>query len=214
MTVPVCLLFLSRYFPLPNFAESLPSFAFYGASIFALSGFTIIPEVEEILRHEKNSKKLLYQASAVGTVLAAVTFFLFAYTVIVISGSHLTPDSLTGLLIAAPVLTVVIAIFGLLILFKASLNFLLILRELFYRDLSLPLTVSNFLPFAFPLLTFFLVNISFLAVISLTGDITVFISALFICLIRLKLKPSFSTTFFCLAIILSLGIGLVNALFF
>lgn len=209
LVIPVLLFIfsLNSQFVIRNssFLITSPSFAFFGATLFALSGFTIIPEVEETL----GSNKKLSLAVLLGLLLAALIYFLYAFSVIRLSGQSLSINSVSGLASTYPLIAKFIAIFGLVITLRASFNFLIILRELFYRDLKISKTISNSLPFLFPVLALFLRSVSLISIISLTGHLTIFISALIICLIRLRLPHTFATQFFSLLIILSLTFGLV-----
>ena len=194
--------------------NQFPSFSFYGATLFALSSFTIIPEVGEILGLGVNSVKTkLSQAVLLGLILAAICYFLYIYSIIAIGSANLTVDSVSGLSASFPSLSRIIAVFGMTATLLASFRFLLILRELFYRDLNIRSGISNYLPVLFPVIALLLGGISLITVISLTGQITIFISALIICLIRLKLNSGFTSQFISLLIIVSLCLGLAANLF-
>ena len=181
-----------------------PSFSFYGPLLFALSGFTIVPEVQETLGTNKKLSLVVF----LGLFLAAITYFLYSFSIIKLSGQTLSIDSVTGMALVHPVLSKIIAGFGMVVTLRASFGFMIILRELFYRDLKIPLSISNYLPLLFPLAALFLKSVSLLTIISLTGHITIFISALIICLIRSKLPQTITTQFFIILIIISLSLGL------
>ena len=210
LLIPVVLFFIALNSPLEIRNLSLeisPSFMFYGATLFALSGFTIIPEVQETL----GSNKKLFLAVFLGLILATITYFLFAFSVIRLSGPSLTVDSVTGLFRTFPVIALVLAIFGMVVTSKSTANFLIILRELFYRDLKISLPLSQMLPLLFPLVVLALTSVSLITIMSLTGHITIFVSAVIICLIRFRLPHNFSTLFISLLILLSLFFGLAGA---
>jgi hypothetical protein len=193
------------------FINQVPNFSFFGATIFALSGFTIIPEIQEILL--KGRQKLsLPLAVTLGTLLVIFIYLSFIFGVIRLAGSGVSIDTVTGIAGSFPALAKVISAFGLVVVLRASYGFLIILRELFYRDLKFSYFNSSVLSFSFCLLTLFFSSVSLISVISITGHITIFISALLICLIRLRLPHSFSTLFFTILIILSLFFGLIIAL--
>jgi amino acid permease len=189
--IPAVLLFYCLFLPsvpvVPIIAKNNFGFIIFGALLFSLSGFTVIPEMEELLRHHSHKNRLLPLSSLVGLSLSVLFYLIFSYSVIRISGNQLTPDSVTGIFNTVPLLGKLIAFLGLIITFKATQSFLLILRELFYRDFHLNKKISDFLPLIFIILPLFLFSLSFLKVISFTGSITIFLSAVIICLIRHRL---------------------------
>jgi hypothetical protein len=189
-----------------------PRFSFVGATIYALSGFTIIPEIQEFLLRRHTHQTQLKLAVTLGVVITVVCYFMFSYGVIRLSRGNVSIDSVTGLFVYYPWLTKLIALFGSITVVNASLRFLIVLRELFYRDLRFNINMSNLLPLLAPVLSLGLGGVSLLAIISLTGHITIYISSLIICLIRLRLPHGFQTQFFSLLIIICLSIGLIGAL--
>lgn len=200
--------FLSQS-PNPDLYLISPKFSFFGATIYALSGFTIIPEVQEILLKDKKKKHSLFLAVSVGMVLVVISYLLFSYGVVVISNGGVTIDTVTGLSRSMPFLAKVISAFGAVIVMRASLSFLIILRELFFRDLRVPQRVANILPLPFPVIALTLGSVSLISLISMTGSITIFVSALLICLIRLRLPTTFWTQFWVMSVMISLFLGLV-----
>ncbi|MBU1089117.1 hypothetical protein KKA02_04555, partial [Patescibacteria group bacterium] len=192
--IPILFLFLPVFFfsfifqnRLPSIVINNPSLVFFGPTIFALSGFTILPEVEEILRGQKNYKKLFKKASLIGLFLASFLYLLFSYSILKISGPFLTQNLVDGLVQVSPFLSKILAIFGLCVTFSASLIFLNIFKEVFYRDLNIKQNLARFLPILIPIIAITIIKTSFISVISLIGSLSVFLSAIIISLIRLKL---------------------------
>lgn len=189
----IIIVFFLFFYSLINPGFSPPpvdnNFFYFGAAVFALAGFTVIPEVEEILRGSKDIKLLLNSASLSGLLLVSFVYILFFYAVIRLSGPLLSVDSVSGIAAAAPLIGKLLAVFGLINIFKASLNMLLVLKEYFFRDFGIRKNLSYLLSSLVPLSIFFFASTSFVQIISVTGSITVFISALIICLIRLKISP-------------------------
>jgi len=182
----------------------LPNFMFYSPLLFALSGFTIIPEVRQTLGTDRKFPL----AVILGLLLTALIYFLYAFSLVRLCGPNLTIDSVSGLAVDYPLLAKLLAIFGLFVTAKASSNFLIILHELFYRDLNVNKILSNFLPLLFPIIAVSLTTISLITTISLTGKITIYISAFLICLIRFRLPMTFTTQFLAILIFISLTVGL------
>jgi len=214
LLIPVFLFILSFQFPVTNylFFSNPPGFEFFGATIYALSGFTIIPEVQEILLAHWHDRHSLTRAVTLGVVLVVVCYFLFTFGVISLSEGAVSIDSVSGILASIPTLAKIIATFGTVVVLRASFGFLIILRELFFRDLKISRQLSNFLPLLFPVLALLLRSVSLISIISITGDITIFISALLICLIRLRLVSTFWTQFWVISIMISLSLGLLTTL--
>ncbi|MBI2464626.1 hypothetical protein HYV64_00645 [Candidatus Shapirobacteria bacterium] len=212
LLIPIFLFVYSFRFSLLTINYSLltsPSFKFFGATIYALSGFTIIPEVQEILLKDKKHRHSLPLVVTLGMIMVIFCYLMFIYGVIAISNGGVSIDAVTGLSRSTPLLAKIISGFGAVIVMRASFGFLIVLRELFFRDLSLPKNLSNILPLSFPILALTLGSISLISLISLTGNITIFVSALLICLIRLRLPTTFWTQFWVLLVLISLFLGLV-----
>jgi len=209
LLIPLLLFSTALQTPSPPQVHLDSSFSFFGPLIFALAGFTIIPEIEEVFRGRPKKYQSTLLASFLGLFLIFLVYLIFSFSVVRISGSLLSIDSITGIFQIYPWLGRLLAVFGLLITYQASLNFLLVIRELFYRDFRISKSISQSLPMLVPLFALFLFTVPFIQVISLTGAITVYVSALMICAIRLKINHSWFTTLLAVLIFLSLTFGLL-----
>ncbi|HRT39988.1 MAG TPA: aromatic amino acid transport family protein [Candidatus Woesebacteria bacterium] len=169
-----------------NFTLPSSNYAFLGPLVFALTGFVIIPDVERLLSKDKDKKIKLIWATALGTLLAALTYGLFTIAVILLSGSYLSADTVSGLFKVSSKLGQISAILGILLTFKGCLNFLTSLEEVFLHDFRFSPDHSLLLSFLIPILTLSLFKFSFVKIIAFTGSVSVFISALII--IRVKLS--------------------------
>jgi len=168
-----------------NISAPLSNFTFFGGLIFALTGFVIIPEVKAVLG-EKKPRRLIW-ASRIGLILAALTYLTFIVSIVLLSGSELTADSITGIFHRSVLLGKILASLGFLLTFKACLNFILTLKELFFRDLHFASNKSAALSILIPFLSLFLARFSFINIITYTGSFTVVISASIIICVKLKL---------------------------
>jgi hypothetical protein len=215
LSTPVTLFVLSFLYPLPtsNLYSLQPNFSFFGAVVYALSGFTIIPEVQEILLKGKLTHALPAVVN-IGMALVIVAYLMFAYGVVSISNGGVTIDTVTGLSQSLPLLAKVMALFGSVVVLRASFGFLIVLRELFFRDLHFSEKKSDLVPLVFPLIAILLRSVPLVSLISITGTITIFVSALLICLIRFRLPTTFWTQFWAIAIMFTLTAGLVVNLIF
>lgn len=215
----ITFLFLSSLlFPLPPalvISSSSSSFDLHnlGAYIFALTGFTIIPEIDQYLRGRRQHRFFLRAATVSGLAAIVAVYLLFIFAVGRISGSSLSQDGISGIFTTSPLLGRFFAAFGAITLFKSSLNFLLVIKETFRRDFNLSPNLSLTLSALVPLTTFILASTSFLNIISLTGAVTVFISLLIICLIRLRLPHTRLHTLAIALTLLVLALILLTTLF-
>jgi hypothetical protein len=188
------------------------SLIFIGPVFFSLASFTIVPEVEEVLRSARRPQAIK-SASMVGTLLALFLYLIFSMSLILLSGPHLSTDSITGLRYSSPLLAQILSFIGILIVFTASLNFINVIKEIFFRDLSFRSSHSHLFAILVPIFCLFFSKTSFLQTISITGSITVFISVLIICLIRLKFSLPAKDKFLLYLIIIIFFIGLLAELF-
>ncbi|MFA4827441.1 MAG: hypothetical protein WC596_04310 [Candidatus Shapirobacteria bacterium] len=175
-----------NYSPI-NFQNPIDS-SIFGTLIFSLTGFAILPEVEETLRHTQNKSLHLKTASLLGVLLAVVTYALFSFSVIRIAGPNLTENALTSLGQVPPLIIILLCLFGFFATFKASLNFLNIFKEILYRDLKITKNKSFIFSTAIVIIPYLLTAIPILSVISFTGEITLTLVAILIVGIFLRLS--------------------------
>ena len=107
-------------------------FALYAPLLFALTGLTIIPEVEEVLRQKH---QLLAKAIVTGTVGVAFLYLLFSLNIWALTGQPAI-NTLNGLSNMPPWLVGLIALAGFLSCLTSFLGLLEVMRELLYRDLQ------------------------------------------------------------------------------
>lgn len=166
------------------------NWSFFGVGIFALSGFTIIPEIEELLRQEANKEKKVILSSSMGLFLALFVYLIFCYSIIKISGVNLSEDSVSGLALSSPFLGKLISVLGLLATFKGATNFMLVFHEIFYRDFEIQEKLSKILAIGLALSSVLLFALPFVSTLGWIGSGSIFLSATIICLIRMKIKNS------------------------
>jgi len=152
-----------------NFSGLNLSFLFlpYGVILFALSGSSVIPEMEEILRqkHDKLKKSVI-----VGSLIPLFVYLLFTTVVVGVSGVLTSDDAISGLVYFLPSwITKLGAILGVLTMSSSSLALGYVLREVWFRDFGLPKTLAFCLA-SFPSLILFLSGAkSFIRVLEITG---------------------------------------------
>lgn len=158
----------------------------YGVILFALAGSAAIPEMEEILRRQP---KRLKKAIITGTLIPLLTYLIFTWAIIGICGQKTSDDAISSLNLFLP---------GWIVRFGAGLGVLTmgtsflalgyVLREVWYRDYNLPKIAALGLA-CFPSLIFFLLGAkNFIAVLEITGAITVGLSGLLILLLYRKAR--------------------------
>ena len=174
---------------------------FWGATLFALTGFSIIPEVEEVLRREREK---LTQVIIIGSLLPVLLYALFGFGVWGATGLVTTADALSGLIVFSPILARVGAMVGLLALMTSFIGLVDVAKEIYYRDLNISERLAKILAILPASLGVFLPMEGFIKVISLTGALSLAIAASLICLMIIKLRPKLKW--------LAAGVGLIFVL--
>ena len=159
---------------------------FWGATLFALTGFSIIPEVEEVLRRER---KKLTRVIILGSLFPILVYGLFGFGVWGATGLMTTADALSGLVAFSPMLARLGALVGLLALMTSFIGLTDVAKEIYFRDLNLSERKAKILAVLPAFLGVFLPMEGFIKVISLTGALSLAISASLICLMVIKLRP-------------------------
>lgn len=156
---------------LANLFSADLSFIFlpYGVILFALTGSSVIPEMEEILRSKHQSLK---KAIIIGSLVPLFVYLLFAMVVVGICGGLTSDDAILGLVSLLPLWIVSLgAILGVLTMGTSYLSLGFVLREVYFRDFKFP----KFLSFSFallpPLILFLGGAKSFIQVLEVTGSL-------------------------------------------
>lgn len=168
----------------------------YGVLIFALSGSSVIPEMEEILRdqHKKLKKSII-----LGTLIPALVYLLFATVVVGVSGMQTSPDAISGLAeFLSPVIVKIGAFLGVLAMSTSFLALGFVLKEMYFRDLCFSKVTAWICAVFPPLLLFLFGTKSFISVLEVTGAFMggltgILISILFIRARKVgRFKPEFT----------------------
>ncbi len=189
LLIPLLLLVISQTIPTSQLSPPSSSLLFVGWAMFALSGFTVIPEVEEILR-DAGLRQYTKHASSMGTLLAWAIYVIFILAVTKISGPYLTWDTVTGLLKTHPFAAKIVAVLGILTTLKGTINFLLVCKETLYRDVKVPRSVAENAVLLVPVCGLLLLSVPSSTWIRPFVTVSVGISVTLLLLIHLKLKPS------------------------
>jgi len=159
---------------------------FWGPVLFALTGFSVVPEVEEVLRKKRS---LLNWAIISAGLISIILYFIFGFGIWGVSGAMTTVDSLSGLAYFAPSVVRIGATIGIVSLATSFLSLANVSKEVYFRDLKLNERVSKILAVAPAFFGLFLPTEGFMTLVSLIGVISSVISAGLICFIIIKLKP-------------------------
>jgi len=112
----------------------------YGPIFMAIGGMTAIPTVCTLLSHKKEN---IRSAIFWGTLLPIIITILFVLSVVGVSGSLTTPDSLVGLAntLGGPVLLMAL-IFGLVSVITSMIIFVEATKEVYWWDMKMNKTHS------------------------------------------------------------------------
>ncbi len=158
----------------------------YGAILYALAGMSAIPEIREIL--PKNSK--VYKTSIIlGTIIPAILYFIFMFTVIGLTGSNTSSEAISGLAVLLGKKIIFIgALFGFLATITSFFILGLSLKKTFLYDFKINKRLAWLLVCLIPLILFVLGLRNFIPMIILLGALMAAIegSAIFLIYKRAK----------------------------
>lgn len=174
--VTIVLVFALPHFQSSNFPilDLKNVFLPYGVILFTLIGFEAIPEIATFLRDAKTGARL-DKVILVATSFAATLSFIFAFSVVGISGPNTSIDAFSGLIpfVGGNIITLG-ALFG---VFSIASSFLVLgnyLKNSLRHDFTVPTTLAIALTVLIPLIPFLIGVREFIGVIGLVG---VFIGA-------------------------------------
>lgn len=173
---------------LANLRGFNPEFLFlpYGVILFALSGTSIIPEMEEILRKEAQK---LSKAIVVGTLVPLFFYLFFAGLVVGVCGQLTSDDAVMGLVQFLPAwVSQLGAVLGILTMGTSFLTLGYVLRELYFRDFKLPKTFSWFLVCLGPPVLYLLGATNFIQIVGATGSLMGGLTGILVVLMFVKAK--------------------------
>lgn len=160
----------------------------YGVILFALTGMSAVPEMEEILRNEHHQLK---KAILIGSLIPLLVYLLFVAIIIGVSGQKTSQDAIFGLVGFLPAWIVKLgAGLGILTMSSSFLSLGFVLRESWFRDFRLSKNIAFSLA-VFPSLALFLLGTrNFLAILELAGAIACGLSGLLVVWLYFEAKKS------------------------
>ena len=158
----------------------------YGILLFAFAGFPAVPIQRELLADkERYLKKAIFLA--VGFV--ATLYFIFAFSVVGISGDITTPDAISGLYEALGGKIVFLgSLFGILAVSTAYMMLGSAFLEIFHLDYGIPRKLSWLLVTIPPLILFLGGLRGFINIMGLAGAVAVGVEGMAMILIYAKAK--------------------------
>ena len=158
----------------------------YGVILFSLGGISVIPEIREVLGERI---KLLKNVIIVGTLIPILTYLIFIYAVVGVSGAQTTTDALTGLKeILGPNIILAGYFFGLLTTFTSYLTIGLTLKKIFWYDLNFSHFNAWVIACFIPIILYFLGLNDFIKIIGFAGAVALGVDAIITFLIYLAAK--------------------------
>lgn len=143
----------------------------FGVVLFALVGWAAIPEIADILRDAKSSKKL-FSVIGVATIVTAFLYLVFGLAVSGVSGSATSQDALSGLVpFLGSSVVAVGAFFGLLTIAASFLVLGNYLKNSLRYDFGFSYTISSAVAMILPLALFLLGAREFVEIIALVGGV-------------------------------------------
>jgi len=161
----------------------------YGVILFAVTGYTVIPEMEDILGVEKRKLK---RAIFYGTLIPPIIYSVFIFVVAGVSGPLTSPDAISGLARALNSENILLlgSLLGLLAIAGASLSHGVYFKETLWYDFKLNKWLAWALSGLIPLSLFLLGARNFITIIGLIGAVFFAFQATVVLLIHKKAKLS------------------------
>ena len=161
----------------------------YGVILFAIAGYYVIPEMEDIIG---TSKRKLKNAIIYGTLIPAAIYLFFIFIVLGVSGNLTSPDAISGLAGAlnSRVVLLLGSFLGLLAVSGASLSYGIYIKETLWYDFKINKWLAWFLVGAAPLALFLAGARNLIMVIGIIGALFFAFQAVVVLLIHKKSKSS------------------------
>jgi tyrosine-specific transport protein len=158
----------------------------YGVIMFSLWGLTVVPEVRDLLQENERKLKSILVG---GIALAALTYLVFIFIVLGISGGNTSPDALLGLKSFLPYNILSLALFfGVVTTFTSFLTLGLTLKKIFYYDYGRSMFLSWVLACGVPFLLFVFGFKQFIEVIGLVGAVAMGIDGTLVLMMHQRAK--------------------------
>ncbi len=161
----------------------------YGIILFAITGYTVIPKMEDLLGAEKYKLK---KAIKYGTLIPAIVYLVFVFIILGVSGQLTSSDAIFGFSRAlnSGFIMFLGAILGLLAVTEAALSYGVYFKETLWYDLKLNKKLAWALTGLIPLSLFFLGIRDVVPIIRIVGALFFGFQAIIILMVHKKAKNS------------------------
>ena len=161
----------------------------YGVILFAMTGYTVIPKMEDLLGVNKYKLK---KAIKYGTLIPAIVYLLFVFIVLGVSGKLTSPNAILGFSqsLNSNFIMYAGALLGLLAVAGAALSYGIYFRETLWYDLKLNKNFAWLITGIIPFSLFIFGARDIIPVVSIVGALFFGFQAFVILLIYKKIKKS------------------------
>jgi amino acid permease len=159
----------------------------YGVWLFALTGFSVIPEVRDIAKNFSagNFRKIISWS----LMLSAIFYLFFVIAVFGVSGRATTEDALSGITaVLGKGALFVGSLIGFLAVFTSYLALALDMKNIFNLDYKIPKLISLILTVVPPIILFLIGASDFVKTLEITGTLGMGILGFFIILMSRALR--------------------------
>lgn len=172
---------------LPSFNPAL-IFLPYGAVLFALYGRPAISSLKSYFEENNLSPRNLKKAIILGTALPAAFYLLFALGIIWLSPQGVTPDSLSGLLLAPSGVIVLIGLLGIFALWTSYFLLGLELKNILRYDFKLSPSLAALATVVAPLILYLVGLRNFIGLVTVVGGVFLATESIMVILMHHKLR--------------------------
>lgn len=142
----------------------------FGVVLFAFSGAVAVPEMKEYLTRDR---KKLKKAIIIGALIPLITYALFAFVVLGITGTNTTPIATSGLGdVLGDSMLIFGNIFAIFAMLTSFLTLALAMKEIYMFDYKIKPMTAWALTMFIPLIIFLSGVNDFIKVIGITGSLT------------------------------------------
>ena len=161
----------------------------YGVILFAMTGYTVIPKMEDLLGADKHKLK---KAIKYGTLIPAIVYLLFVFIVLGVSGGLTSPDAIFGFSqsLNSNFIMYAGALLGLLAVIGAAISYGIYFRETLWYDLKLNKNLAWLITGIIPFSLFIFGVRDVIPVINIVGALFFGFQACVILLIYIKMRQS------------------------
>ncbi len=158
----------------------------YGVILFAFCGTALIPEVEEVLKDDKNKLPKVITAGILISIIISVVFMLL---VISITGENTTENALGGLNgVLGNGAVFLMLLFGVVATFTSIITMGLTLKKVIWYDLGLNKNIAWSITCLIPISLFLIGARDFIAVIGIVGAVMFAVDAILIFFMYEKIR--------------------------